>query len=161
MHLVLKSSHAKGRMSFLAFANRVVVEKTLRERAKQFQVVIQGFENMGNHIHLIVKFKSRAMFQRFLKTVTGLIARLVTGARRGNAFGKRFFDHLAFSRIVQGTRDLRGLVGYFFKNEIEREVGGQARAEIEMEQRRARRARAGRMFSKLEVWSNRLGSFSK
>lgn len=134
LHLVLKSSHAKGKMSFLSYTNRLAVEQIIRGRAREFSVVIHGFENMGNHLHLVLKFKSRALFQRFLKTVSGLIARHVTKARRGKPFGKRFFDRLAFTRVVQGARDLRGLVRYLFKNEIEREFGAQARATIEEEQ---------------------------
>lgn len=149
VHLVLKSSHAKGCMSFLAYRNRLVIEQMIRERAAQFCVVIQGFENMGNHCHLVVRFKTRALFQKFLKTVTGLIARHVTRARRGRPFGQRFFDQLAFTRIVQGIRDFRGLIGYFFKNEVEREVGPQARAALEAEQtERARRNRKSKCQAK-------------
>ena len=140
LHLVLKSSHAKGRLSFLAVQNRTAVEKFIRDRARQFGVTVQGFETMSNHIHLVLKFKSRASFQAFLKTITGLIARHVTGARKGKPFGKRFFDHLAFSRVVQGARDLRGLAIYLFKNEVEREVGAQTRADLESEQRSKRKA---------------------
>ena len=130
-------------MSFLSYRNRLAIEKIVRVSAQKFGVVVQGIENMGNHIHLILKFRTRALFQRFLKTVSGLIARQVTQARRGKPFGKRFFDELAFTRIVQGARDLRGLIGYLFKNEIEREYGSQARSQIEaaQKQKRSRRRR--------------------
>ncbi|RYZ70000.1 MAG: hypothetical protein EOP05_13975 [Proteobacteria bacterium] len=96
---------------------------------------------MSNHAHLIVRFASRAMFQKFLRTITGLIARHVTGARKGRAFGKRFFDELAFTRVVKGFRDLRGLVAYLAKNEIERDVHPLARVAIEREEAEARKLR--------------------
>lgn len=139
VHLVLKSTHAKGSMSLLSARNRLVVQAIIRNRAAQFGIVIQGFELMGNHIHLILRFKSRAMFQRFLKTITGLIARHVTGARKGKPFGKRFFDELAFTRLVQGLRDFRGLITYLFKNEIERDVHPLARVDIERREANARK----------------------
>ena len=135
LHLVMKSSHAKGSLSLLTAKNRLFVERTFRERAKQFGITIQGFENVGNHLHAIVKFKRREQFQHFLRTVSALIARFVTGARKGKPFGKRFWNDLAFTRVVQGLKDLRALVTYFFKNEIEREIGHDARESIEETER--------------------------
>lgn len=135
VHLVMKSSYAKGGLSLLTAKNRLFVERTFRERARQFGITIQGFENVGNHLHAIVKFKRREHFQNFLRTVSALIARFVTGARRGKPFGKRFWNNLAFTRVVNGLKDLRGLVTYFFKNEIEREIGSEARASIEETER--------------------------
>ncbi|RYZ63401.1 MAG: hypothetical protein EOP05_23655 [Proteobacteria bacterium] len=142
VHVVLKSSHAVGKMSLLSIANKLVIEKIVRERAEKFRVVIQGFELMRNHLHLIARFKSRLLFQQFLKTITGLIARHVTGARKGKPFGKRFFDELAFTRVVQGFKDLRGLIDYFKKNQIERDIHPLARAAIEKQEAAARKAKA-------------------
>ena len=144
IHLVLKSSHAKSKLSMLSFGNRLNIEKILRTRAAEFGVVIQGYENMGNHLHVIAKFKSRAMFQNFLRIVTGLIARHVTGAKRGKPFGKRFFDQLAFTRVVNGLKDFRGLKVYLEKNEIERDVHPRARADFENAERDERLARRKR-----------------
>jgi len=43
---------------------------------------------------------------------------LVTHARKGNPQGK-FWDSLAFTRIVQWGRDFKRLTHYFLKNELE------------------------------------------
>ena len=142
VHVVLKSSHAVRKMSLLSIANKLVIEKIVRERAEKYGVVIQGFELMRNHLHLIARFKSRLLFQQFLKTITGLIARHVTGARKGKPFGKRFFDELAFTRVVQGFKDLRGLIDYFKKNQIERDIHPLARVAIEKQESAARKAKA-------------------
>ncbi|RYZ66339.1 MAG: hypothetical protein EOP05_19285 [Proteobacteria bacterium] len=141
VHLVLKSSSARLKMSFLAFKNKVAVQKIVRERAKQFGVAIHGFELMSDHVHLVASFESRAMFQSFLRTITGLIARHVTGAKKGKPFGKRFFDGLAFTRVVQGLKDMRGLKIYLFKNEVERDVHPMARADLEREAAKSNKAR--------------------
>ena len=123
LHLVLKSSAAKGVLSFLSARNKLFVEQAIRENAKKFGVTIQGFQNVGNHLHIIARFSRREGFQNFLRTVTALIARFVTGARRGKPFGRRFWDALAFTRVIVGRRDLAQTETYLQKNEIERENG--------------------------------------
>ena len=121
LHLVLKSSLAKGKYSLLNAKHRLRVEDIIRERAKRDGLKIHGFENMGNHIHAVVSFQNRDGFRKFLRVISGLIARLVTGAQRGKAFGKRFWDQLAFTRVVNGQSDFKSLMNYLKKNDIERE----------------------------------------
>ena len=141
IHLVLKSSHAKGALSMLSRRNRLEVKRIFQQRARQFGVTIHGFENMGNHIHAALTFRRKEEFQNFLRTVSALIARHVTGARKGNPFGKRFWDHLAFTRVVTGLRSWKGLLGYLKKNQIEREGGQAARKAIEAYERATAKAR--------------------
>ena len=129
VHLVLKSSSAKGKMSLLT--HKLKVKKILDDRAKQFHVKIHKQENMGNHIHVVASFARREGFQHFLRTVTALIAREVTGARKGRPFGRRFWDELAFTRVVMGWRDYRSVTNYLKKNEIEREHGALGRRAVE------------------------------
>ena len=129
VHLVLKSSLAKGKLSLLT--HKLKVKKIIEERAKQFHVTIHGQENMGNHYHLVATFARREGFQDFLRTVTALIAREVTGARKGRPFGQRFWDQLAYTRVVMGRRDLGGVMNYLQKNKIEREHGALGRKTVE------------------------------
>jgi REP element-mobilizing transposase RayT len=131
VHLILKSSEAKGQYSFLTAKNRLFIETTLRSRARQFGIALHSFENVGNHIHIVLKFKRREDFQNFLRTATALIARFVTGARRGKPFGRKFWDGLAFTRVINGYRDFLKILNYLKKNAIEREMGSDVRALIE------------------------------
>lgn len=132
LHLVLKSSAAKGSLSFLGAKNRLFVERTIRDTAKKFGVTVHSFQNVGNHLHAIVKFTKREGFQNFLRTATALIARAVTGARRGKPFGRRFWDALAFTRVINGRRDLAQTEAYLAKNELEREEGKAIRTLYEL-----------------------------
>lgn len=77
-----------------------------------------GFENVGNHLHLVVQGKSRPLLQSFLRTLPAKIAFGVTGAKKGNPVG-RFFDDLLFTRVVEWGRDFARLRHYFFKNKME------------------------------------------
>jgi REP element-mobilizing transposase RayT len=148
LHVVLKSSVAKGRLSLLSSRHRLVVEKTLRERAVQFGVKIHSFQNMGNHLHVLISFTNRELVQNFLRTVTALIARAVTGAKKGKPFGKRFWDGLAFTRVISGFKDFQSTEAYLHKNEVERVVGKEGRAALEdfEERRRSLRRKIRRKF---------------
>jgi REP element-mobilizing transposase RayT len=122
IHLILKSEKAKGALGFLKSENDIVVRDILREKAKKFGVVIADFANVGNHLHIKIRAQSRESFQKFLKAVTCLIARKITGAKRGKKFGK-FWQGLAFTRIITSRLEELRLRGYFEANRKEAQYG--------------------------------------
>lgn len=127
-HLVLKSKKAKGNLSLSSLKNRTQVTRILKKQAQKHHVQITDFVNMGNHLHLKVRPQSRIGFQKFLKSTTAMIARAITGAKKGYKFGK-FWDGLAFSRVIQTPFELLQLRGYFDANRKESQKGYLARAE--------------------------------
>ncbi len=143
LHLILKSSHARGSKSFIT--NKLEVRRIIEAKAAKYGIVIHGLEIMRDHIHLFVSFKSRELIQNFMKVATGLIARFITKARKGKPFGKRFWDGLAFTRIVKGQRDERNLKNYLAKNGIEREDGTEWRLMIEFHEGIEREAKRRRL----------------
>jgi len=141
VHLVLKSSAARGKLSLLGANNKLAVEDILRRWARYFGVTIHSFENMGNHLHIVARFPRRGNFQKFLKTICAQIAKHATGARKGRPFGRRFWDSPAFTRVITGRRGWLAITNYFKKNEIERSVGPLARKTVEMYEEATRKAR--------------------
>jgi hypothetical protein len=123
-HVVFKSVKAQGLLSF--YAQKIKVKNRLFERAKKYHVVIQDWVNMGNHLHLKVKFKDPARFKNFLRTFAALLARDITGACKGKSFGK-FWDGLVFTRVLHSSFEELGLRGYFQGNHRQRELGYQER----------------------------------
>ena len=119
-HVVLKSSKAKGNLSF--YKHKQLVSKLLKEKSKKFFVEILDWVNMGNHLHLKVRFKDRKMMGQFLKSFTALLARKITGAKKGNKFG-RFWDGLAYTRVLLSKLEELSLKIYFEGNHRERELG--------------------------------------
>lgn len=117
-HTILKSDKAVGKLSFLAPKNKAVVERILYNKAKKFGVVIGDLANVGNHLHLKVKITSRELFQKFLISVTALIARAVTGAKKGKPFG-RFWLYLAYTRVLKSFTEELNLSAYFIANRAE------------------------------------------
>ncbi|MCC7403299.1 MAG: hypothetical protein IT288_02785, partial [Bdellovibrionales bacterium] len=126
IHLVLKSHKATGCLSFLTHKNKPVVEGIIREKARKFGVRICQFANVGNHLHLKIRIASRPLFQAFLVSVTTLIARTLTGARRGKKFGK-FWQGQAFTRVLVSRREELNLFGYIKANQIEGQESKAAR----------------------------------
>lgn len=122
LHLVLKSSKARGQYSFLKSANMKSVNKIIFKQAQKHGVRIAAFANVGNHLHLYLRFFRRAGFQNFLRSVTSFIARIVTGARRGQGFGN-FWDALAFTRVISSKKEDCILRKYIFANVIESKEG--------------------------------------
>jgi len=163
LHVIFKSSLAKGQYSFLNVNHRLKIESLIQGLAKRFGIKIHRMENVGNHIHLVLSFAKRIGMQSFLRSVPALIARLVTGARRAKAFGKKFWDHLVFTRVVTGRRDFQSLMNYMQKNQIERESGPLNRKAVEFYeevQRKAKRRRVGRNQRKESDGAGNLHSVS-
>ena len=87
-------------------------------------VRIYRFVNVGNHLHLLIGARKRAAFQNFLREISGRIAALVTGSRKAHPIGekgRRFWDHLVYTRIVSWGRELKAVTTYFIKNIFEAE----------------------------------------
>ncbi len=118
IHLVLKSSRARGDWSLLRDRNRHWIERLVAIKAKKFGVQIQGYVNVGNHLHIKLKLRDRNGFQKFLKAVTALIARRVTGARKGAPKGQ-FWDALAYTKVIRVWRQEQTLNRYLHANQIE------------------------------------------
>ena len=133
MHVVLSSDRARGPWSLRR--HHRAVRETLREMACRFDVRIYEFANVGSHLHLLVRARRRQAFQAFLRSFAGIVARRVTGARRGRPAGP-FFNGLAWSRVVAWGRDYFGVQHYIFRNAIESVVGPEVRRAIEQGTRR-------------------------
>lgn len=124
IHLVLKSERAVGGRSFLTAKNKVFIERLLKLKARKFGVKIAEFANVGNHLHLKIRITDRGEFGKFLKSVTTQVARFVTGARRGHPFG-RFWQGLAYTRVLSSRYEELQLRGYIAANRLEAELPGE------------------------------------
>ena len=99
LYVVLRSSRARGKWSLSRHPTRNAVKATLSVLADRHDIKIFEFTNGGDQVHLLLRAQSRASFQAFLRAFAGLVARQVTGARKGKPSG-RFWDALTFSRVL-------------------------------------------------------------
>ena len=121
VHVVLRSSRARGGWSLARRENARKVERVLKVCVKRHGVTVMRHANVGNHLHLLLRFEERKGIQAFLRAFTGWLAREVTGARKGRPIGGRFWDSLAFTRVVEFGRALRNAYFYVLQNELEAE----------------------------------------
>jgi REP element-mobilizing transposase RayT len=127
----MRSSKAKGELSMLHPKHCNHIEGFVRKVARKWGVRIYRYANVGNHLHLLIQVPTRAAWQRFSKEISGGIAQIVTGARKGIALTRSkdnslpvtaqrgFWDHLLFTRIVSFGRDFNGVAKYLVKNLFE------------------------------------------
>lgn len=118
IHLVLKASRAKGAWSLLNRRHKTRIQDLLLKLSKENGIKIYQFVNVGNHLHILLKTRDRNGFQRFLRIFSARVSMLITQAKKGNPQG-RFWDELAFTRIVQWGVDFERITRYFIKNEME------------------------------------------
>lgn len=116
LHVIMKSSRAKGALSLLARPRSI--RGIFDSVGKRKGVRVLDYANVGNHIHLVILGRSRRDIQAFLRSSAGLVARLMTGARKGGPFGK-FWDQLVFTRVIAWGRGLKTVRAYILKNRIE------------------------------------------
>lgn len=124
-HIVFKSSKAHGKWCFLR--NKHIVQRLLHERSRKFFVQVEDFVNMGNHLHIRVKFKDRKAFQNFLRSFAAMLARKITGASKSNKLKSKFWDGLVYTRVLISRLEELGLKGYFLANRKQKERGYIAR----------------------------------
>ncbi len=132
IHLVVRSTQATGRKSFLYFGQKV--ESVIQRHAKSKGIRIYEMANGGNHIHIIMRIpKQRRLYSAFIRGFTGELARLMTGAKKGKKGGTggpteiatlRFWDHKPFTRILSGWgKDFLKLKNYLRVNNCETILG--------------------------------------
>jgi hypothetical protein len=118
IHLVLSSDKAKGPLSMRSPSNRSKVDTIAHKYAEAFGIRIYDYSNNGDHLHLNLKIPNRKIFQKYLRTISGLIARAILKAEKGQPKGK-FWNALAFTRVADWGRQFKNLKMYVFRNVLE------------------------------------------
>ena len=129
IHLVLKSSKAKGNLCFLNHQSHL--DKKLRRISRKWGIAIRKTAWVGNHVHLIIQIGSRVQYQGWIRELTGSIVRVLSErVRELLSCGKplcpslienlkSFFDHRPFTRIIEWGRDYSQMVAYIVLNQME------------------------------------------
>jgi REP element-mobilizing transposase RayT len=132
MHLVLRSSLARGEWSFRRPRNARRIRVILEKFARRYGVRLISLANVGNHLHIHLRLGSRHTYPAFIRAVTGSIAMAVTGASRWNKRSgqrpkseddssgrRRFWDYRPFTRVVIGFQAALRLKDYLKINRLE------------------------------------------
>lgn len=105
IHLVLRAKR-----SGLKIKERKIRE-IIKKYGDKFKVKIYQVSVNSNHLHLALSASSRMSFQNFLRSISGVIAKLM---------GKgKLWLCLAFTRVSHWGRDYKILLGYIRQNQLE------------------------------------------
>ena len=108
-HLVLKSN---GQSSLNKHRN--VILKTIRRQEALAGVKIYGLSVQHDHIHHSVLCSNKAQYNRFIRAVTGILARKL---------GRGLWKYRPYTKIIEWGRQAQNLKMYIEMNELE--VSGQ------------------------------------
>ncbi|MBX3035143.1 MAG: hypothetical protein KF865_14585 [Bdellovibrionaceae bacterium] len=82
---------------------------TLHTHAKKSGLRILRYQNVGNHLHLIIQLTHRSQYAFFVRSITGRIAQAM----------QIKWDHRPFTRIITWGRDFLGMTNYMLKNQLD------------------------------------------
>ena len=120
LHLVLRSSQAVGARFFKHPDHEEKIWSLISTHAENRGVRIYEYGNGGDHLHLLIRAKHRDDYNRFIRIITGLIARLVGKSERGRPLKGKFWDARPFTRIVSFTkREFQIAKTYLLRNTLE------------------------------------------
>jgi len=125
MHLVLRSSRAKGNWSFRRSHNAAQINQIIDKFSLRYGVRVISMANVGSHLHLQIKLSNRFGYRPFIRAVTGAIAMAITGRNRWNLTEnklndrERFWDYRPFTRVVESFKALLNLRDYVRINQLE------------------------------------------
>ena len=89
--------------------NSAYIREILQRQAKKFKIQLLEEKISFGSLELMLRVKQREQFQQFLRSVTALIARKISGARKGHKFGK-FWLGLAYSLVIRGRESFQELL---------------------------------------------------
>lgn len=134
MHLVIRSTKARGAWSFRKPQNATLITKALKRFSQKHFVKVFKIANVGNHLHLHIRVHKRFGYTAFIRAFTSTIAVGITRAndrQMGSALATKppdkpvartrlkFFDLRPFTRIIQSHRAFLTVRDYLRINELE------------------------------------------
>ena len=137
VHLVLKSKQAIGPNSMLQKRNAQIIEKLIRQTAKDCFISIYYYVNVGNHLHMVIRLKDVLLYSKFIRAITGLIARHVMQKERGcglkfvpenfrkdldavkQELAESFWIARPFTRLIAWGRDYQAIKKYMDRNKAQ------------------------------------------
>ncbi len=119
MHMVLRSSKAKGSWSFRK--HQEAIENIFNKFAQKYHIQIMNHANVGNHIHLHLKTSTRKNYRAFIRAITSAIRIAVTGYSKWNPAPQKFqfWDLRPWSRLLNSYRENKNLTKYIGINLLE------------------------------------------
>jgi hypothetical protein len=129
IYVLLRSTKARGRWDMNKKECQAYIRAMVERQAESCNIELVQFLNGGDSLHFLMVVPSRASYLRFIRSVSGLVSRCVTGNQRGSAQTKKasknklkFWDVLPYTRISPGAKSIRQAQG-LIDDELRAELG--------------------------------------
>jgi REP element-mobilizing transposase RayT len=119
MHLVLRSTRAKGEWSMRRGRNPKIIQNLISRFSKRYLVQVLSSANVGNHLHLHIQLTLRQNYYPWIRALTATIAMAVTGASRWRPLKGKFWDNRPYSKVVSHFKQRLRLQDYVATNQLE------------------------------------------
>lgn len=126
VHVVMKSSQARGSNSLLGPCQARMVRQVLRLQSQKTGVRLLKVINLGMYLHLTLRIPSRKAYTDFIRASSGLIARKILKKERGGAMvasgkasiksQKGFWDSRPLTQILRADGGWRSLFRQWQEN---------------------------------------------
>lgn len=115
IHIVLRSSWARGPFSFLLTKNKKTIERQIEFYARKYAIKVYRRAIVGNHFHLIIRIPSRKSYNRFIRVLSSQIASHVMRSQSFRDFQKLFLDQYAGDPPMAGELQGKGQAFWQFR----------------------------------------------
>lgn len=134
MHLVLRSTKARGAWSMKHPRNEQKIRQLTQKFCQRYGVRLHSLANVGNHLHFHIQLANRHSYAPFIRGLTGAIAMAVSGRSRWATASQsssnpaveelgrrplRFWDCRPFTRVIISRQAWLNLRDYIQVNVLE------------------------------------------
>ena len=116
LHTVLKLNPS---YSFYKKENKKIARGLVNKYAKRSALKLYQTSFNSSHIHLLAKAETQKNFQNFLRVVSGVIARKITGCEKGKPLNGKFWEVIVWSKIINWGKHFLSTCRYILQNELE------------------------------------------
>ncbi len=110
MHIVLKSTKARGIYSFIN--HRSKIEDAISSISKEKEIKIYGKAINFNHIHLVVHLSTEENYKHWIRLLPARITESI-------GFQGNLFDHRPYSKVIEWGRQFQNVMDYQQFNQME------------------------------------------
>ncbi len=84
-----------------------------------FGIRIYHWAILNGHLHLLLQARDKTALSGFLRVISGVIARRILGAEKGNPKGTKLWESRPYSRVLTWGREFKNVLAYIERNALE------------------------------------------
>lgn len=119
IHLVLKSLSLGSKYSMRLPKNYSTIKQYVYDIAAKFKIKVERFENVGNHLHLVIRVPMQSAYTSYIRGICSAIARHVLEAKKGHSKDQKFWFARPYTRIVTWGQEFKRVLKYLNSNRIQ------------------------------------------